>query len=249
QELPTTIDFAFSDLPWDLYKGLLDGSNTPGTRLELLKGTAYITTYAKNETVQGAAREMLVKQSDMDDAPLRDVLVTIEQLPEEDRQRLIPDMIKEQFKQVRAQFATPTERTLERIALCNEYAQYLNPDDIPRLLSETLDLPQSAFTPWHAPLKRYLTGLPTDHARSIVDRAAHLITDAAQDQPKKQALLDIMLSSREQLDDATKETIHQRFFELLRHTDPTVRNTAVTMLNTVENGCPPQDFRLAINKA
>jgi len=237
---------------WAFFPALYNRLTDAKGKIEITKAIIIYALKSADAATRQAAK-IFVKDiwKSLSDPALRESLKFSESIVSPDTQQLVTDALQQEFNSINTEFQAPTDRTTQRLALCLDYPEKLQPNAIEDLLVKSLDVgSEEALKTWLSVIEGHQKRLTDDFTGKLVSRCLELVPVHSA-RPKRQAmLLETIARNLSQLTPEAKKIVLQKYFSLLKDANPGTRDTAAGALGSIRSAVSDiQELRISVANA
>lgn len=159
-------------------------------------------------------------------------------------------LIADQAAKTKASLASPNERTKETLDLLHDNRQLLaSPSTLTDLFIEGLNIGSGDnLTWWKKAIEEYDSILNDDFRISVLESTMKGLEGGSFDKQKTQLFGDLFTAFYGKSNESTKYSYLTRFWELCKHSNQDVRQTALASMKTLKESSNSHQFKLGLNK-
>ena len=235
---------------WSLLPPLYNRMTDANGKIEVSKAAVVFATISKDASVRSAARDFLLGVwRTLSDPILRESLDFVKSIESPESFPLTKTAIEQELNSINSELQSPTDRTVERIALCLDYSDRLTPNSVPDLLIRALEVSQDEpLKKWLAVITVHEERLGADFPERLATRCLELVKSNASRPQRQDLLLRAFADALGKLSSDRKRTLEQQYFPLLKDANANTRNAAATVLATVRSSLSNiPEFKISVS--
>lgn len=236
---------------WNLLPQLYNRMTDANGKIEVSKAAVVFAAKSKDANVRNAARDFLLNSvwRTLSDPTLRASLDFVKSIESPETLQLTKTAIEQELNSINSELQAPSDRTVERIALCLDYSDRLTPNSIPDLLIRALEVNQDEpLKRWFGVIKAHEEGLSADFPDKLATRCLELVKSNSSRPQRQDLLLRAFADSLGKLTPERKRTLEQQYFVLLKDTNASTRNAAATVMGAVRSSLSDiPEFKISVS--
>ena len=235
---------------WNLLPSLYNRMTDAKGKIEVSKAAVVFALKSVDANVRNAARDFLLGVwRTLSDAALRESLDFVKPIESPEGFQLTKTAIEQELNSINSELQAPSDRTVERVALCLDYSDRLSANSIPDLLIRALDVSQDeALKRWLGVTKTHEARLSADFPEKLANRCLELTKSSASRPQRQDFLLRSFADALAKLSPEKKRGLEQQYFSLLKETNAATRNAAATVLVMVRSSLSDiPEFKISVS--
>ena len=196
---------------------------------------------------QAARTFSLQSEKALSDGELRADLEYLATLGEPEARALFETLIRQERQTLDDEIDAPTERTQERLRLCHENVQILQPSSLQDFLLKTLERGDGPFEAWRGIVAAFCTKLQPEFPEQIEDRCLTLVSNNAS-AARRLGYFELFATVLPSVRHEARVPLLQRYLAFCKHGDTGLRALASAILDKVRKAVDEYDFKLGLNK-
>jgi hypothetical protein len=246
---PQLVESDSSDELWALLPPLFENFTDAEGKKAVTRAAILFAVRSQDTDISAQSRDFVLQAwRNLTDPFLREDLEFIKSMGTPQSQQLLKQGVEQELDSIRNEIQRPTDRTVQRVALCFDHRDSLEAGSLEDTLVKALDSkPAETLKTWLRIIEQRQDALEQNFPGRFAFRCLEIMPSISAFEDRQELLLRAFVTVFPRLSPDERRSSLHKYFALMKDPHPNTRSVAASNLNGLrEAASDSQDFKLAV---